>query len=164
MSKLLASRSAQWPLMLEFTVDVSTAVADTMATVVGNVIGGAAPATAAVSQAVGGFYAGVGQIYEIMPLPVGAVILSGELGVNNAVVGPTASGITIGDAANAARYLGSTSLLAAARTAVVPTGYISLGENIRVTITNTVAVATAGKFSIRLVYTIGGRQNEVQVS
>lgn len=163
MAKLLASRSAQWPLVQEFTVDVSTAGADTMATTVGNTIGGASPTFQAATQAVGGFYAGAAQVYEIMPLPVGATILSGELVVSSAVVGPTASGITIGDSGSAARYLGSTSLLSAARTALVPTGYVGNGENIRVTITNTVAVATAGKFSVRITYTMAGRQNEVQV-
>lgn len=164
MTKLLASRSAQWPLVQEFTFDVSTAVNDTMATVVGNVIGGASPHFQAPAQAIGGFYAGVGQIYEIAPLPVGATILSGEVVVSTAVVGPTASGITIGDSANATRYLGSTSLLAAARTALVPTGYVGNGENIRMTITNTVAVATAGKVTVRLTYTAANRTSETIVS
>jgi hypothetical protein len=161
MAKLLATRAAQMPLVQEFTFDVSTAAADTMATVVGNVIGGASPTFQSPTQAMGGFYAGVGQIYEIMPLPVGATVLSGELVVGTAVVGPTASGITIGDSGNATRYLGSTSLLSAARTAMVPTGFIGNGENIRVTITNTVAVATAGRVTLRLTYTIAGRQSEV---
>ncbi len=164
MTKKLASRSAQWPLVQEFTFDVSTAANDTMATVVGNVIGGASPSFQAPAQAIGGFYAGVGQIYEIAPLPVGATIIAGELVVESAVVGPTASGITIGDSANATRYLGSTSLLAAARTALVPTGYVGNGENIRMTITNTVAVATAGKVTVRLTYVMANRTNEVIVS
>ena len=161
MAKLLAARTAQSPLTQEFTFDVSTAVADTMATVVGNVIGGASPSFQAATQAIGGFYAGAAQIYEIMPLPVGATVLSGELVVNTAVAGPTASGITIGDSGSAARYLGSTSLLSAARTNMVPTGFVGNGENIRVTITNTVAVATAGKVTIRITYAVAGRVSEV---
>ena len=161
MAKLLAARTAQSPLTQEFTFDVSTAVADTMATVVGNVIGGASPSFQAATQAIGGFYAGAAQIYEIMPLPIGATVLSGELVVNTAVVGPTASGITIGDSGSAVRYLGSTSLLSAARTNMVPTGFIGNGENIRVTITNTVAVATAGKVTIRITYAVAGRASEV---
>ena len=163
MAKLLASRSAQWPLVQEFTFDVSTAVDDKMATVVGNVIGGASPHFQAPTQSIGGFYAGVGQIYEIAPLPVGATLISGEVVVNTAVVGPTASSITVGDSANATRYLGTTSMLSAARTALVPTGFIGNGENIRITVTNTVAVATAGKVSIRLTYVMAGRVNEITV-
>lgn len=164
MAKLLASRSAQWPLVQMFTFDVSTAVDDKMATVVGNVIGGASPSFQATTQSIGGFYAGAAQIYEIAPLPVGAIVIGGELVVESAVVGPTASGITIGDSANATRYLGSTSLLAAGRTALVPTGYVGNGENIRITVTNTVAVATAGKVAIRVMYVMNGRTNEVIVS
>ena len=164
MAKLLASRSAQWPLVQEFTFNVATAVDDKMATVVGNVIGGASPHFQAPIQSIGGFYAGVAQIYEIAPLPVGAVLIAGEVVVSTAVAGPTASSITIGDSANATRYLGTTSLLAAGRTALVPTGYVGNGENIRMTITNTVAVATAGKVSVRLTYIMNGRVNEIIVS
>ena len=164
MAKLLASRSAQWPLVQEFTFNVATAVDDKMATVVGNVIGGASPHFQAVTQSIGGFYAGVAQVYEIAPLPVGATLIAGEVVVSSAVVGPTASSITVGDSGSAARYLGTTSLLAAARTALVPTGYVGNGENIRITVTNTVAVATAGKVSIRLTYVMAGRVNEIIVS
>ena len=163
MAKLLASRSAQWPLVQEFSFDVSTAVNDSMATVVGNVIGGAAPSFQATAQALGGFYAGVSQIYEIAPLPVGATIIAGEV-VSSGVVGPTASTIAIGDKASATRYLPATSLLAAGRTPLVPSGYVGNGENIRMTITNTVAVATAGKVAVRLTYVMAGRTNEVVVS
>lgn len=164
MAKLLASRSAQWPLVQMFTFDVSTAVDDKMATVVGNVIGGASPSFQATTQSIGGFYAGAAQIYEIAPLPVGAVVIGGELVVETAVAGPTASTITIGDSGNATRYLGSTSLKTAARTELVPTGYVGNGENIRITVTNTVAVATAGKVAIRVMYVMNGRTNEVIVS
>ncbi len=164
MAKLLASRSAQWPLVQMFTFDVSTAVDDKMATVVGNVIGGASPSFQATTQSIGGFYAGAAQIYEIAPLPVGAVVIGGELVVETAVAGPTASTITIGDSGDATRYLGSTSLKTAARTALVPTGYVGNGENIRITVTNTVAVATAGKVAIRVMYVMNGRTNEVIVS
>lgn len=164
MAKLLASRTAQWPLTQSFTFDVSTAVDDKMATVVGNVIGGASPSFQATTQSIGGFYAGVAQIYEIAPLPVGAIITAGELVVETAVAGPTASTITIGDSGNAARYLGSTSLKTAGRTELVPTGYVGNGENIRITVTNTVAPATAGKVAIRITYVVNGRSNEIIVS
>lgn len=164
MTKLLASRSAQWPLVQEFTFDVSTAVNDTMATVVGNVIGGASPHFQATVQAIGGVHGGAGQIYEIFPLPVGATVIGGEVVVSTAVAGPTASTITIGDSDDADRYLGATNLKAAGRTAMVPTGRVGNGENVRMTITNTDAVATAGKVAVRLTYVMAGRTNEVIVS
>lgn len=164
MAKLLASRSAQTVLSQDFTFNVATAADDKMATTVGNTISGAAPTFQTATQSIGGFYAGAAQVYEIMPLPVGATIVSGELVVTTAVVGPTASGLTIGDSGSAARYLGSTSLLAGGRTALVPTGYIGTGENIRMTVTNTVAVATAGKVTIRINYTVAGRTNETIVA
>lgn len=163
MAKLLASRSAQWPLVQDFSFNVATAVNDTMSTVVGNVIGGAAPSFQAPAQALGGFYAGVSQIYEIAPLPVGATIIAGEV-VSSGVVGPTVSTIAIGDSVNATRYLAATDLKAAGRTALVPNGYVGNGENVRMTLTNTVAAATAGRVAIRLTYIMAGRTNEVVVS
>lgn len=162
MANLKTTRGAQWPLLVEFTFDISTAANDSMPTVIGNVIGGAAPAYNATPQAIGGFYAGVGQIYDIVNLPPGAVLVGGDVTVETAVVGPTASGITIGDANSAARYLASTSLLSAARTALTLTGYRGVGENLRMTITNTVAVATAGKVTVRALYMVQYRQNEAQ--
>ena len=164
MAKLLASRAAQTVLVQEFTFDFLAASDDKMATVVGNVIGGASPNYLSTTQSVRGFYAGAGQIYEIFPLPPGATVIAGELVVSTAVSGPTASGITVGDSGSATRYLGSTSLLSAARTAFVPTGYVGTGENIRVTITNTVAVAITGKVTLRLSYVLAGRTSEVIVA
>lgn len=164
MGALRSNRGSQYTMVAEFVFDVSTAVADSMPTVVGNVIGGAVPVYNAVGQALGGFYAGVAQIYDVIGLPPNAIIINGELVVESAVVGPTASGITVGDLNSAARYLGSTSLLATGRTPLVPTGYLGVGENIRITITNTVAVATAGKVSLRVFYVVRGRAQEVQIS
>lgn len=164
MSALKATRGAQWPLMAEFTFDVSTAAADTMPTTVGNVIGGAAPAYNAAGVLIGGVATNV---FEIASLPVGAVVVGGDVAVETAVVGPTASTITVGDAASAARYLGSTSLLAAGRTPLVPTGFragSTSGKNIRITVANTVAAATAGKVTVRVLYTVANRTSEVQAA
>lgn len=161
MSALKQTRGAQYPLTAEFTFDVSTAVADTMPTVVGNVIGGAAPAYNAAGVAIGGVAT---NIFEVIGLPPNAIVVGGEVVVETAVVGPTASTITVGDSGSAARYLGSTSLLAAARTALVPTGFVGGGENIRITVANTVAVATAGKVTVRVSYVIRGRMQEAQAA
>lgn len=162
MANLKSTRGAQWPLLVEFTFDVSTAVNDSMPTVVGNVIGGVAPVYNATPQAIGGFYAGVAQIYDIINLPPGATLIGGEMIVETAVVGPTAAGIGLGDTNSQNRYLANTSMLATGRTALTLTGYRGVGENVRMTITNTVAIATAGKVTVRLLYSVQYRQNEAQ--
>jgi hypothetical protein len=157
MAALKATRGAQAPLVAAFTFDVSTAVADTMPTVVGNVIAGAIPAYNATGVSIG---AVASQIFDVINLPVNAVVIGGEVVVETAVVGPTVSTISVGDAGSATRYLGATNLLAAARTALVPTGFVGTGGNIRITVNNTVAVATAGKVTVRVLYVIRGRQSE----
>jgi hypothetical protein len=45
----------------------------------------------------------------------------------------------------------------------VPTGFVGTGENIRLTVTPTVATATAGKITVRVSYVIVGRANENQI-
>lgn len=161
MANLKQARGAQWPLMAEFTFDVSTAANDSMPTTVGNTIGGASPAYNAAVVAIGS----VGtNIFEVIALPPGANVIGGELVVETAVVGPTASTITVGDSGSATRYLGSTDMKTAARTALTLTGYRGTGENIRITVANTVAVATAGKVTLRVLYTVQNRLNEQQAS
>ena len=93
MSALRQARGAQYPLTAEFTFDVSTAVADTMPTVVGNVIGGAAPAYNAAGVSIGA----VGtNIFEVIGLPPNAVVVGGELVAETAVAGPTVSTVAVG--------------------------------------------------------------------
>ena len=53
-------------------------------------------------------------------------------------------------------------LKAAGRTALVPTGYVGNGEQIRVTVAPTVAAATAGKVTVRVQYIVRNRVNETQ--
>ncbi|TFH39937.1 MAG: hypothetical protein E4H01_17425, partial [Lysobacterales bacterium] len=92
MSLLTASRSAQWPLVAEFTFTFS----DTMVNSAGNTVdfGAVNPGGAA-------------GIFEIIPLPPNAVVLSGEVVVTTAF--DTAGyDITVGDSTTANRYLAST--------------------------------------------------------
>lgn len=161
MANLRASRAAQWPLMQEFTFDVSTAVADAMPTTVGNTISGASPAFGAANVSIGS----VGtNVFEIAYLPVGSTLIGGEIIVETAVVGPTASTISLGDSGSATRYASTVSMLSAARTALTLTGFRTSGENLRMTINNTVAAATAGKVTVRALYTIQFRANEAQTT
>ena len=159
MASLKSTRGAQWPLMAEFTFDVSTAANDSMPTTVGNVIAGATPVYNAAVVPIGGVAA---NIFDFIQLPPNAVIVGGDVVVETAVVGPTASTLSVGDLNNATRYLNAVSLLAAGRTAFTLTGFVHAGENLRMSITNTVAVATVGKVTVRALYTIRGRNNEAQ--
>jgi hypothetical protein len=165
MSALKASRGAQWPLMTSITLDFSTAGADTMATVVGNVIGGAAPASNVVGLPINAVST---NIYEMLNLPVGATIVGGEIVVETAVVGPTVSTLSLGDLSSATRHATTVDLKTAARTALTLTGYragiTAAGKNLRGTVNNTVAAATAGRVTIRALYVTEGRTSEVQAA
>ena len=44
----------------------------------------------------------------------------------------------------------------------MPTGYVSNGGQIRITVAPTVANATAGKVTVRIEYIVRGRVNETQ--
>lgn len=103
-------------------------------------------------------------VFEVINLPQGAVVVGGELIVEEAGVGPTAYTAAVGTSASAAALLAATTLLSAAGTRVALTG-LGLaavdGKNVRVTIASTVANATAGKFRLRVNYTTDGRITEV---
>ena len=58
------------------------------------------------------------------------------------------------------RYLSTADYKAAGRTALVPTGYVGTGENIRLTITPT-GTTTAGAGTLRVQYVIANRAEEV---
>lgn len=97
-------------------------------------------------------------------LPVGALIDHGELIVDVQGVGPTAytAAISLSDGTV---LLAATSLLAAVGTVAAFTGrgvpQAAAGANVRLTMASTVAAATAGKFRVRVFYTIDGKVDEV---
>lgn len=142
MAKLTATRGAQYPLFAEFTFNFD----DTMADING------------VTKSFGSTYTDA-IVCTPVNLPEGAVIVGGELVVETAGVGPTAYTAALGDSSSATRYLGATTLLSAARTALTLTGYRTT-ENLRLTIASTVANASAGKFTIRVLYVIPNKVNE----
>lgn len=145
MTAKIKSRTAQWPLVAEFTFSIG----DTMTNTVG-----AADAFATVAA----------HVFDVIPLPPGATVLSGHVVTDTAFVGSTAYNVKIGDSGSDVRYLGTTDKTTAALTALVPTGYVGVGENLRLTVTPTVAPATAGKITVRITYIIAGRTSEVQIS
>ena len=146
MAKLIATRGVQYPLLAEFTFNFD----DTMSDING------------VTKSFGSTYTDA-IVCTPINLPEGAVVIGGELIVETAGVGPTAYTVSLGDSGSATRYLPATSLLSAARTALTLTGYRAT-ENLRLTIASTVANATAGKFTIRVLFTIHNKVNEVVTS
>lgn len=136
-------RSAQWPLVAEFTFNFS----DTMVNTAGNTVdfgqtnlGGAAGS------------------FDIIPLPYGAVVIGGDV-VTETAFDTASYAVVIGDSAVADRYHASADRKGAARAALVPTGYVSDGTDIRIGITNA-DVCTTGKMTVRVQYTIRDRANE----
>lgn len=92
-------------------------------------------------------------------LPVGAQVVGGDLVVDTAFNSVTSDVITVGDALSAARYLGSTSIAATGRTALVPTGYraLSTSNQIKVTWTGVGTAPSAGQIRLRVAYIVNKR-------
>lgn len=145
MAAITATRQSQYPLYAEFTFTIGDTMVNTS---------GAADAFATVAA----------HVFDVINLPPFATVVSGEVVTDTAFAGSTAYNVTVGDSASATRYLGTTDKTTAARTALVPTGFIGAGENIRLTVTPTVATATAGKITLRVQYTVKGRGNEIQAN
>lgn len=143
MAKLIATRGQQYPLVAEFTFNFSDTMLD---------VNGVLKDFKTVGSAV----------FEVINLPTGAIIVGGDVTTETAVTGATAYNISVGDSGSATRYLGATDKLSAGRTALVPTGYVGTGEQIRVTVAPTVADATAGKVTVRVQYIVRNRVNETQ--
>ena len=146
MALLKATRNAQWPLMAEFTFNFD----DTMVDVNG------------VTKDFKTF--GGNPVVDVINLPANATVIGGELVVETAYTGTTVATVSIGDSASATRYGSAINLMSAARTALTLTGFRGAGENLRLTFNLTVANATAGKATVRVLYTIQGRSNEVQTN
>ena len=143
MSKLIATRGAQYPLVAEFTFNFDDTMVD-------------------VNGVLKDFKTVGSTVVDAINLPTGAIVIGGEVVTETAVSGSTAYNISVGDSGSATRYLSETDRVAAGRTALVPTGYVGNGEQIRVTVAPTVAAATAGKVTVRVQYIVRNRVNETQ--
>lgn len=140
-----ATRGAQRVQMSEFVANYNDTAVD------------------AVTGATKGFGTTIAEnlVFDSNLLPVGAVITQGELIVETAGVGPTAYTVAIGTSDGTA-LLAATSILATGRTVFTTLGLAAnAGVNIRITMASTVAVATAGKFRVRVYFTIDGKVDEV---
>lgn len=148
MALLKSSRSAQWPLVQEFVLNFDDTMVD-----IGGTTRGAALALLSNAD------------LRAFPMPPGAVLIGGEIVVETAFVGPTAATISVGDTNSATRHASAVDLKTAARTALTLTGYRNAtGDDILIRLNTTVAVASAGKVTVRVMYTVAGRSCEVQVA
>lgn len=142
MPNLLKTRVAQYPLVAEFTLNFD----DTMLN------------TAGVSKDFGLTTVAATNSFDVLTLPIDAVIIGGEW-VTETAFDTAGLDITVGDATVADRYLAAADLKAKARTALVPTGYVSDGGPIRISV-QCDDVCTTGKATLRVMYTIRDRGNE----
>jgi hypothetical protein len=145
MTKLIKSRTAQYPLVAEFTFNASDSIANTSG------VDTSFNATALVA--------------DIAPIPVGATVVGGEVVVETVYNTVTTATISIGDSGSATRYATTADLKSAARTALTLTGYrYAASDNLRVTLAlSDSAAGNVGKVTVRLMYTLDGRQNENNV-
>ena len=141
MAKLNPSRAAQTVLSAEFTFEFADTVKD-------------------VNGATKDFKTVGSTVVDAINLPPRAIVVGGEVVTETAVTGSTAYNVSVGDSGSATRYLGVTNRVTAGRTPLVPTGYVGDGENLRLTVSPTVADATAGKVTVRVQYIMRDRWSE----
>lgn len=146
MAKLRKNRTLQYPLVAEFTFNVTDSLV----------------ATDGVERVFNA--AGAAQIFDVIGLPPLATVIGGDVVVETASNDAGTATVAVGDSVNATRYLSATSIKTAGRTALVPTGFRGNGEDIRLTLANATGGATAGTVTVRVLYTIQNRSNEVQVA
>mgnify|MGYP000848202847 CR=1 FL=1 len=163
--KLLASRTAQYPLIAEFAFNWNNWVVDS-ADGAKKTLGSTVALSTDPSETLLTGAAAATIVFDAIPLPPGAVITGGELIVETAYAGSTAATVSLGIAGTTTALLNAVDLKTAARTALTITSPLlaNSGQNLRATIAYTVANATAGKARLRVMYTIDGRASEVQTS
>jgi len=144
MAKILKNRGLQYPLVAEFTLNLT----DTMVM------------TDGVEKA----FTVAAPVADIIGLPPSAVVVGGDVTVETVSDDTGTATIAVGDSGSATRYLTATSIKSAARTALTLTGFRGNGEDIRITLANQNGNATAGKVTVRVQYIVTGRTNEVQVA
>jgi hypothetical protein len=143
MAKISKTRAAQYPLVQEYVFNFADSVVD---------VNGVTKSFAAQAD---------DPVFPMFDMPQGAVVLGGDVLVEEAYVGPTAATLSVGPAGSATKYANAVDVKTAARTALtIPAAGVS-GEEILGTLAMTVADATAGKVRVRIMYTIDGRGQEV---
>lgn len=99
----------------------------------------------------------------LIDMPPNSVILSGQLITTEAWNSTTTDVVDVGDATSATRYLTDGNIRAlGARVPLVPTGFISTGEGLKLTWTSGGGSPTTGKCRLEvLYYTIGKADSTV---
>lgn len=142
MSKLIAARTSQNVQVAEFTFNFD----DTMKNTSGAEVDfGKTNVTSTV--------------FEVINLPPGATVIGGDV-VTETAFDAASYTVSVGDSGSATRYLGATDKKGTGRTALVPTGYIGSGENIRITVA-AADTCTTGKATVRVEFMIRGRCHDV---
>lgn len=165
MSKIQAVRGVQRVLNAEFVFNYNDWAIDSVSQV--KTTFGSTTALADPSSAVSGLTAGTGISFDAIPMPLGAVIVGGEVIVDTAYVGIGASAtLSLGIAGSTTALVNAMDLDAAtagSRTALTLTTPLlcNAGQNIRLTTAGLTATATAGKVRVRVQYTIDGKMDEV---
>lgn len=95
-------------------------------------------------------------------LPYGAVVAGGAVIVDTAFNTATSAVLDVGDSTTANRYVNDVNLKAAGITPLVPTGYVSDGNEINITPVLVGTAATAGAGRLRVDYYIQNRAMENQ--
>lgn len=145
MSKIIATRGSQYPLVASFEAS----------------FGDSMVATDGVEKDL----FTTGGVFDAIQMPQGAEVIGGELVIDVASDDTGTATVSIGDATLATRYGTTENLKSAAgtRIALDLSGFVNtLGENLRLTIANANGDAAAGKFRVNVLYVIKDRVNEVQ--
>lgn len=102
--------------------------------------------------------------FNLFELPAGAIVTGGDLKVLTAFNSATSDTLILGyTTAPGNEYLASTSIAAAARTALlIPNRQLTTTEKVLAKWTGAGAAPTAGRFHVTLNYIIPGRSFEVQ--
>ena len=118
------------------------------------------PLVAYASFALADTASGVG--VAVFALPQNAVVTGGQVIIDTAYDSGTSDAIEVGDAGDNNRYLTTTSVAAAGRTALVPTGYqvANANRNIEIEVTSAGTAATEGSGRIQVEYIVEGRSTE----
>jgi len=161
--KKLAARNVQYPVVAEFVfsnnewvIDSVDGVKKTFGSTVGN----------STDPLESGLTAGTGVVFDCIPMPIGAVIVGGEIIVETAFVGIGAGAtLNLGIAGSTSALISAFDLdgaAANARQALLLTSTLlcNAGQNIRLTTAGLTATATAGKVRVRVQYTTDGKANE----
>jgi hypothetical protein len=166
--KKVASRSAQWPLMAEYAPSFNEWAVDAVDGSKKTFGSTLVASTDPLETGLTGPVANIGFVTAAIPMPVGAVIIGGEVIVDTAYTGTTAATVSVGITGSMTALAATVNVMAAAgtRTALTMTAPMlcNAGQNIMVTLAYTVANATAGKFRVRVQYTVDGRTSEVQIT